>query len=516
MSSTRKATSGSPLRQERYASDPAFSTHLKASAVARKCTLMTSAAHRELAMHLQFISMQPGGLETFCTALLERFGSRVGSKTMRQQAGRKVFSAELVSRIRAELPNGENEFPLKDEEVVSFSDIFGPEPGECESDYEYSARLDSWRALRKRQAAEHPSAYSAQDFFSRCLEHAYSDLQDWLIKFCLDPAATFETPPSWFYELEQTLAEFIAECRAAHQSGKIITSIGEQINDALDYAWEEKVLVHINGIARMGKTYQIREWCSDHPGKARYVEVPPGHDDLSFFRAVARALGTACGSSMKTTQIKRQVEDAIQDSGIMLVFDEAHNALPQRHDMRTAPKRVLWIMSALVNKGVPAALVSTEQFDKYLESVVKTTGWASEQLDGRIALRLDLPAKLPRTDLIAIAQHYFPEAQKEVSSILYWYAVRSGKYIAGLESVAKRARYLARKDDRDMPNGEDLKNAIVQVDPAIARIFENEIETGKSETGKVENKPPATRLQPLCERNAQKVRYPRKGASVLS
>lgn len=195
------------------------------------------------------------------------------------------------------------------------------------------------------------------------MDCAKSELAGWLTELCLNPEIRLNAPPVWFHDIERSLKDYIEDRRLDRQAGKIVTSIGAQINDALDYAFEERCMVHINGVARMGKTFQVQQWCQNYPGRVRYIQVPSGNDEISFYRAIARSLGTACGSSMNTTQIKRQVEDAIQDAGIMLVFDEAHYLFPQYKDARNAPRRINWLLTEVVNKGIPVALVTTPQFD---------------------------------------------------------------------------------------------------------------------------------------------------------
>jgi hypothetical protein len=477
MSSTRYAKEGSPLRQERYASDPAFNEALKASAVARRCSLFADPAHKELCLHLQYISMQPGGLGVFVEDFLTRYGDRIGSKTMRENRTMKAFDAELVRAIREEL--------LDWREKLSARDIF-PLKGEIETidplgfEIEKAARLDAEEGTetfyenreRVRQsniAAGFPEEYTAAELAEYCLRQAKINLEDWLIDFCLNPEADLNNPPHWFCELKQSLVDYFTDRRDDALAGKVVTSIGEQINDALDYAWDEKCMVHINGVARMGKTFQIEQWCRCYPGRVRYVQVPSSNDDTSFFRAIARSIGTNSGSSMNITQIKRQVEDTIQDAGIMLVFDEAHYLIPAQKRGSSYPRRINWVLTEIVNKGIPVAIITTPQFDVNQSLVVNNTGWAAEQLDGRIAYRLDLPATLPESDLVAIAGHNLPNADKQILFGLCEYAKASGKYLAGIEAVAKRARFLAKKSGMTNPNKSDIKTAMLEVDPSLAK-----------------------------------------------
>lgn len=478
MSSTRYAKDGSPLRQERYASDPAFNEKLKASAVAKRCSLFADSAYKELCLQLQYLSMQPGGLAAFVSDFLTRYGDRIGSKTMRENRTRKTFDATLIHAVRDELREWDL-FPLKGE--TDSIDLLGLEIGKAqrrdEEDYTGTVYEDAERARQKAAAAEFPESYPASELTGYCLGIAYGDLEERLIDFCLNPESHMSNPPRWFYELEKSLFDYFADRRADTLAGKIVTSIGEQINDALEYAWEEKCMVHINGVARMGKTFQVEQWCRCYPGRVRYVQVPSSNDDISFFRAIARAIGTNAGSSMNTTQIKRQVEDTVQDAGLMLIFDEAHYLWPQQKRGGSYPRRINWILTEIVNKGIPVAIVTTPQFDVNQNLVVNNTGWAAEQLDGRIAYRLDLPATLPESDLSAVAEYNLPNAGKQIIGGLCDYAMASGKYLAGIEAVAKRSRFLAKKDGRTELSKADIKTAMFEVDPSLSRLSKTEEKT---------------------------------------
>lgn len=458
MSTTRHAENGSPLRQERYASAPEFSDYLKASAVARKCSLLDDPAHKEICLWLQHASMQPGGLAALADDFLKRYDNRIGSRTMRKQAGRKIFDAETVRMIRKEM-GCTDEFLLCGE-ISGLCELFSS-AGEIKT---------------KKAASRLPNEYPASLFTEYCMNCASNDLRHWLTDFCLNPETRLENPPCWFDGIEQALKDYIEDRRIDRLAGKIVTSIGAQINDALDYAFDEKVMVHINGVARMGKTFQVQQWCRTYPGRVRYIQVPSGNDEISFYRAIARALGTAAGSAMNSRQIKRNVEDAIQDAGIMLVFDEAHYLWPQYKGTRNSPRRINWILTEVVNKGIPVALITTPQFDFLQKTIVNVTGWASEQLDGRISFRLDLPATLHKTDLEAIVKVNLPQSDRQLVEGLCDYAQASGKFIAGIEAVAKRARFLAKRGGRDTPNKADLVMAMKEVDPAIMNVKPNEEE----------------------------------------
>lgn len=496
MSSTRYAEEGSPLRQERYASDPAFMDFLKASSVSRKCRLFDNPLHKEICLYLQHMSMQPGGLAALVSDFLQRYSDRIGSQTMRENSRKNIFDADLVRAVREEL-NARCTFPLKGE--MDTIDPFGAEITQAErldrEEYTGTEYQDAERLRQAQEADQFPRNYPAAAFADYCLSRAEDGLEDWLTSFCLDPETLLTDPPRWFPALERSLMEYMADRAEDELMGKVVTSIGEQINDALDYAWEEKCMVHINGVARMGKTFQVEQWCRCHPGRVRYIQVPSSNDDTSFFRAIARAIGTNSGSSMNLTQMKRQVEDTIQDAGMMLIFDEAHYLIPAQKRGSSYPRRINWVLTEIVNKGIPVAIVTTPQFDTNQALVVNNTGWASEQLDGRIAYRLDLPPRLPESDLAAIAKHHLPNADKQSVGIICEYSRYSCKYLAGIDAVAKRARFLAKKSGRNDPDKSDIKTAALEVDPSISKQLESE------------------EKKPECNRSAKPVKRSRRSVA---
>ncbi len=513
MSSTRHAKPDSPLRQERYASNPAFTEALKASSVARRCSLLANSVQKEICLHLQYLSMQTGGLSAFVADFLVRYGDRIGSKTMQENRSRKIFDAELVRVVREELGSFDavNAFPLKGELPDIYQLGYMADESTRDQIWHYCEdELDEKKLALQKAAAEHtPNKYPASDFLDYCMEFAENQLADWLTELCLNPGKDINDPPCWFHHLEQALSDYFNDRRTDTLAGKIVTSIGEQVNDSLDYAWDEKCMVHVNGVARMGKTFQVEQWCRCYPGRVRYVQVPSSNDDISFFRAIARALGTNSGSSLNTTQIKRQVEDTIQDAGIMLVLDEAHYLWPQQKRGGSYPRRINWLLTEVVNKGVPVAIITTPQFDVYQNTVVNNTGWAAEQLDGRISYRLDLPATLPDADLVAVAKYNLPQAEKRNLESLCLYAQASGKFLAGIEAVAKRGRFLAKKSGRVEPNKSDLKTAMREVDPSLSK-------PSKTLEQPVTSKPPARARQQACRTSARPVQPTRKELVAVS
>jgi len=96
------------------------------------------------------------------------------------------------------------------------------------------------------------------------------------------------------------------------QKSMAVTTVGKEVCDALDYANENGRLVLVDGLARIGKTFSAQVWCQQHPGRARYVQVPPTNDDFSFFRAIARSLGVSVNLKSKAQELRCRIEETLQ------------------------------------------------------------------------------------------------------------------------------------------------------------------------------------------------------------
>ncbi len=454
MSNTRRAEPGKPLRQERWASSDEFQRGLLANLVARRCSVLKSPADRELIHFLQALSHREGGLQKVAADLVEMFPDRIGTRSM-QRFGMKpgqVYTAKQVKAIQAEMP-GE-----------SFKDI--------------AVLLDGYEPK-----LEEPQPTRLEVLFDR---KSVSDgmLPSLLEELCLNPAVKLESIAPWYFpDLVRCLREFEAACIKKAQDGVVVTEIGRQVYDALDYALDGKCLVLVEGPARMGKTFAARQWVNEHPGRARYVQVPSTNDDISFLRAIASSVGIATGLSIKACELRQRVEDALQAGDLLLVADESHYLWPVGDCRHTLPSRINWLMTALVNLGVPVALVATPQFMLSQKEVEKRTHWTSEQLIGRISHYQKLPSSLGDEDLAKVAKALLPEADAKTTELLVAYAQASAKYLAGIECVVRRARYLARKEQRDQVTHSDIKRAIkdgvMPSDTALARALAGPIKQGR-------------------------------------
>jgi hypothetical protein len=125
-------------------------------------------------------------------------------------------------------------------------------------------------------------------------------------------------------------------------------------------------------------------------------------------------------------------------------------------------------------------MVATPQFIQAQKAMEKT-GWNSAQLTGRIKHYEPLQAELSREDLLGVAKSVLPEASIEVLNVLAIYAKTSARYLAAIETISTRARYIAIKARRDKVTTEDVRTAMQEsVIPADNKLLVA-LERGKKE-----------------------------------
>jgi hypothetical protein len=530
----------SNFNQARYASSPEFERGLLANLVAKRCGLLDSAADRELIWFIQLLSHQEGGLAAIVRDLFCRYADRIGTTTM--QAIRKgraaVYTGEEVRKIRAELdPDLVFEFPLKGEIPADLMAV-APSTDEArfyrqqkrlenqacaqerieaerrrldaladdaladihEFDYEREAaqrRKAAWEEEERREAEANPNSYPAAKFYDLCLLNAQreetrrdnrpaSNLERELTDMCLNPASnTLATGGPWYFaRLIETLRDYHGDFVKAKGAG-VVTELGKRVYDTLAFTFAKRQLTLMEGNARTGKSFSARTWCEQHPGQARFVEVPPSNDEAGFFRALARGLGLGSLLNYKAAQIRERVESVLLAGDLLLVLDEAQRLWPQSNYRQAFPRRIVWVM-AMKNAGVPIALISTPQFIE-VQKAVEKTGWNAAQLTGRVGHYETLPPMLSREDLRAVAESLLPGAAAEDLKRMAVYACVSARGLAALEAIAKRAEWRAERSGRKIPTAEDIKVAMTEsVIPSDTKL---KLALGERGNGKLDSMP---------------------------
>ncbi|HZV35039.1 MAG TPA: ATP-binding protein [Verrucomicrobiae bacterium] len=471
MSNTRHAKTGTPFRQERFASSAEFERGLMANLVAKRCELLTDAADRELVWWLQLRSWQEGGFQKLAGDLVASHPDRIATKSMRKygcKPGQK-YTWDQKEKVESEIES-QADRDRRFERLARETMLI-----DC-GDYEDRERV--LESAKKR-------LFPADPYLPQCQSVALAELPEYLASICLDPSLSLDgCDPRYFSNLIPALREIMAAEIETARTGTVVTELGRQVYETLDYCQQGRCMVLIDGLARTGKTHSAKAWCKLHPGTARYVQCPSQNDDTSFFRALCKALGVSTSRNYKTIELRNRVEDILQRGDLTLVLDEAHYAWPQGNFRYTMPARISWIMTALVNHGVSVALVTTPQFFRTQNSIEKNSAWTSEQFSGRIGHYQKLPDSLSREDLSAVAKSFLPEGDANSIKALVLYAQGSAKYLAAIESVTRRARFLASKSGRgkvifaDVQNG--MKESVIPSDNALAAALAEPKKNGRS------------------------------------
>ena len=463
MSSTRKSKDSTSFHQNRYASSPEFERGLLGNLVAKRAALLGAGSDRELVWFIQYLSHRDGGIAGFASELIKSNPDKIQTSemaAMKLKPG-KICNADQVQKIRSRLPEvNQHEFLLKGE-VWSQG---GP--------VKVTAASDDWEdGVSKSELAEaerRPPSYEANRFFELCLNEAESNLEKDLSEICLDPGSSLSEGPWYFHSLIDVMREY----QSSHTKSKasvFTTALGEKVCEILDYTSFSRGLTLMQGEARTGKSFAARTWCEQRPGVARFVEVPPGNDEVGFFRALARGLGLGNLLRYKSCDIRDRVESVLLTGDLLLVLDEAQRLWPQMNLRYGFPSRVVWTM-AMANAGAAIAMVSTPQFIQAQKAIEKT-GWNSAQLTGRIKHYESLPPELSGEDLFEVAKSVLPEASSEVLKVLAIYAKTSARHLAAIETISTRARYIAMKSTRDRVTTEDVRTAMQEsVIPADTKL----------------------------------------------
>ena len=525
MSNTRRAKDTSVFHQSRYASSEEFERGLIANLVAKRCALLPNPRDRELIWFIQYLSHLQGGLSQVASDLIKYFRGRMGPAAALQCDKKQdgIFSADEIRSIRVDLPaHIAQQLPLRGEicradradlhrsklaakqALLEIQDdsLSLDRVRELERQIQIGrlaeAKMDTDMAAAQKQVDGYPVAtvlahcLDCAEFGGQCGDKTES-LERELARLCLDPATSLSVGPWYFYDLINCLREYQNQWQQAKAQGHV-TSLGKIVCDELDFTLETRSLSLLEGGARMGKSFAAKGWCEQHPGQARFVEVSSGNDEASFFRDIARSLGLGNFLNYKVVQIRERVESVLLTGDILLVLDEAQRLWPERRVRDGFPSRVVWVMT-MVNKGVPICMISTPQFIT-AQNAFERSGWNSAQLTGRISNYRQLPAELDATDLMAVGRVALPHASNDVLKVLAIYARCSARYLAAVDSISKRAQYIARRQGRDQCTAEDVQMAMKEsVIPSDNRLLTTLEQANKASGRRRQVMPPAPELE---------------------
>jgi hypothetical protein len=453
--STRKTSDPSaPVAQERYMSSVEYSElrGISATAAAAKVAMLTDQADRNLIMFLQALSHRPGGLGQVVTALLSAWPERLGTPTMHKEGIRpgKVFSAAALEKIGSEITT-EEELHAAANAALAHKYLRGAE-----------APAEQWRP-------------TCDDLQARCAELTSERLERFLIEFCINPRCK-ETFP-YFLNVKSALNEFRTKFSQEVANSFCRTQISKFVFDTLEAGLALGKPVMVEGESQIGKTTATQAFVEQHLDRARLVSLSGVSNKTNTFRAIAQALGITSSYARKANELQTRIEDVLQKTKIMIVFDEAHYLFAQGTRITTRPELIDWVNTALYNRGVPYALVATPQFMKCLDRVERRVGWNSDQFKGRMRRWKELPETAPRSDLEAVAGFQLGDADRRAQCIalLVGYALTSKRYLPAIAHAIEEARLIATEHGRNQIGFNDIEQAIerfcVPSEKAKARTF---------------------------------------------
>jgi len=472
---TQSAPAASVIRLELLAAKLAAIQNLDDAALAEEFTQRPEL--REMLLFLQWVSMQPGGLVKFVTDLLEQFPHRIGTPTMVAAHGRKYTFEEKLS-IWYELPEKDR-----------------PDAADIAPDWlsesllsDYSAHdQEQWEEKELREVQKLLKRYDEPYFHNLCRGVAWEELPKYLASLCNDlekPVVSESTRrcadrgkvPRWYHTETWYFSDVtgaVLGMMKLHEERVLKTlaqtAVTVKVFDALDYAYSENCSVRIEGDSRFGKTQSIETWATMRPGRARLVNVPASNTLIDLLRKVADAAGIAYSYKTNQNELKAKVEYVIQHCRLFFIFDECAFLVPQTYSKTSAPVRLNWVRTEIVDRHLPfAAVVTPQSFHGAVKQFVKTTGYVMEQFLGRTLLTVPLPSELEEKDLIAVAKIHFPEMDEDHLGLIAAQAMLSENYLMAVEAIAKRARYIAKREKHRTITLKDLDIAISEVIPAPA------------------------------------------------
>jgi hypothetical protein len=264
---------------------------------------------------------------------------------------------------------------------------------------------------------------------------------------------------------------------------------------------ESRAFVLVEGRERLGKSASARNRCRRHPGEAVYVSLQSGNDEMTVYRCIAQAVGTTCAVGRKAGEIKAHVEKALQAGHLTLVLDEAHFLWPQtERAARSAPKRIDWLRTALIDHGVPVAIISTPQYFVNQCDRFRKGGWNANQIQGRLAHTEHLPDKLSLADMRSVIRLHFPGIPESKVLDIAILATGSLGFVDAIAHLRKRLDFLAgRKGARSEAETLDRLIAELATEAGID-LGALKAEAGRKKASVPVLQPPGSRVAPPLPR----------------
>lgn len=192
------------------------------------------------------------------------------------------------------------------------------------------------------------------------------------------------------------------------------TSIWDRVKSVLDLAIYRNAPVRISGPSQIGKTASMLEYKRRSDFNVFYARVPAAPSFRNFLEAIAESVGV--NVSLRTEELRRRIPGALNKQTLLMV-DELHE-LALSAGRGTVMKCMEWLREIWDVSHCGLAVCGTRSMEDDLINGAGLKGWL-DQFDQRCIRRLELPNRLPASDIALTADAYgFPPPDNSVENIL--------------------------------------------------------------------------------------------------
>jgi hypothetical protein len=436
--------------------------------VSLRTACLLSAAKRDFIWRLQGLSLKDGGFKRVARELVDMFPDRLRTEDMRKVGvvSGKNYSPELIEVVEMDLG-------IRSHRLLACNPLFGDEGRDSETP--------------EKPEPSRPGSYLIECCRSAALgllscqrdpdSLAPASIEEFLVRFCTEPKIEFSLPGAdaaaddmeieraieanpelerydfrraslpYFGDFISALWEYMERREKRIRAGFQLTAVGQQIWDTLDYALASRNMVLLDGLEGRGKTEAVKAWCELHTGRARLVSLKGVTNKTTAFREIASALGIPYAYGRTGPEMQARIEDVLGRSKIMLVIDEAHFAFNQTRQMTARPELIDWIDTAVCNRAVPCALVTTPQFIACMARAKNQVGWNYNQFRRRVKRWITLPAQNTEADIAAVARSVFKDTSEAAIKKIVGYALLSKRDLSAVGDVASEVRAMLGTQD---------------------------------------------------------------------
>jgi hypothetical protein len=228
------------------------------------------------------------------------------------------------------------------------------------------------------------------------------------------------------------------------QGGLAKTRGFTQVTEALDAALRMKTMLAIVGRSPSGKTVAVRAWGEAHIGGVRVLRIPYERSVTALLVCIAEALGV----DPRGHGLRMRVADALAQTGLFLIFDDADHLFPSVCPRRTILSLLDWLRVEIIDRHIPHAFVLSQ-----------LSGWGA-LFFARGYRVVHLPDAFTLDDMLAVARIQFPTLNQDELNMVVEATADANNYLAILGTISALAQHSAHQANRRRLTVKDIQEAI--------------------------------------------------------